>query len=277
MSISILNIEHDHSFEFLYEIASVEKFDTSSTLSILNKVVSTASDVKEKISRLLNRYDYVQFIDVNKRKLYKKLEKYNYLDLQEVHVFKPIGLKSPYIDLLTTIKAVQEDLLSIDQRVLTPFLKWSGEVLNSPQKLQRLNVDKEMFFLNTKKYNKYLDKHFNKNDNSDVAKFGDLFQYSKQMLDIVNLFNEIAAIQNQLPAKKLLKMVDDIAKRAEMLVRRCQIDKDSQLCSSASKKVIADVLYDIGTEITLYSRLSYNIISAQGAIEDSANKILSMS
>lgn len=276
MSISILNIEHDHSFEFLYEITSVEKFNASSTLSILNKVVSTASDVKEKISRLLNRYDYVQFIDVNKRKLYKKLEKYNYLDLQEVHVFKPIGLKSPYIDLLTTIKAVQEDLLSIDQRVLTPFLKWSGEVLNSPQKLQRLNVDKEMFFLDTKKYNKYLDKHFNENDNSDVAKFGFLFQSSKQMLDIVNLFNEIVAIQNQLPAKKLLKMVDDIAKRAEMLLRRCQIDKDSQLCSSASKKVIADVLYDIGTEVTLYSRLSYNIISAQGAIEDSANKILSM-
>ena len=276
MSIRILNIDHDHSFDFLYEIASVEKFDATSTLSILNKVVSTASDVKEKLSRMLNKYDYVQFIDVNKRKLYKKLEKYNYLDLQDVHVFKPIGLKTSYMEFLTTIKAVQEDLLSIDQRVLTPFLKWSGEVLNSPEKLQRLNVDKEMFFLDIKKYNKYLDKHFNVNDNSDVAKFGDLFQSSKQMLDVVNLFNNIASKQNTLPAKKLLQMVDSVAKRAEMLVRRCQIDKDSLLCSNASKKVIADVLYDIGTEITLYSRLSYNIISSQGAIEDSSNKILSM-
>lgn len=269
-------IEFTQSFDTLYETASLEKFDSRSSIPLLSKVVSTLSSVKNNFDKWLNKYDYIQKVEINKRKLEKKLDNYNYLDLKEVSVYKPIGLTVPFIKLLETIENIQEQLLDIEQRLIRPYMLWSGQILNNPEKLQRLSVNEVITFLDTKTYNKLLDSLFDPNDVNSLEKFGKLFESNTQALEVLDRANQIIMNQNQLPPKKLLKTVDEASKRTEMLIRRCQFAKDSPLCSAASKKVIADVLYDMGVEVTLYSRLSYNIISTQVALTDSFDKIIEL-
>lgn len=277
MSISVLpRIDCDHSFELLYKIASLESYSLESSIPLLSKVTSTLAGIKHNFDKWLNKYDYIKEIDINKRKLEKKLKTYNYTDLREITVYKPIGLNVPYIKLIETVAGIQSLLLDIDKRLLHPYMIWTGEILNNPEKLERLNVNQVIEFLDTSVCNKTLDKLFDQNDVNSIGKYGKLFESNTQVLEVMNKTNDIIKLQNKLPPKDLMRMVDNASKRTEMFIRRCVSAKDSPLCSDSSKKVIADVLYDMGVEVTLYSRLSYNIISTQTALQDSFEKIISM-
>ena len=229
-----------------------------------------------KLLALANTRSYIKVVSYNIKKVDKQLSTYNYLDLSELIIFRPIGLKASYVELINALEAVQSDVLTINERILTPFSKWTGEIINDPTKLQRVTVNQHFEFINSDNYNKTLDKLFNANDTRDRVKYGSLFKSNKQVVDSMVMLNDVINRQNELPAKKLLKMVETAAARTELLTQRCSDNKASGICSEASKKIISDVLYDIAQEITLYSRLSYLIISTRNALDDSIDKLLSL-
>lgn len=238
-------------------------------------MASVASGYR-KLLALINTRSHIKVVSYNIKKVDKQLNTYNYLDLSELIIFRPIGLKASYVELINALEAVQSDVLTINERILTPFSKWTGELINDPTKLQRVTINQHFEFINSDNYNKTLDKLFNANDTRDRVKYGSLFKSNKQVVDSMVLLNDVINRQNELPAKELLKMVEAAAARTELLTQRCADNKVSEICSEASKKIISDVLYDIAQEITLYSRLSYLIISTRNALDDSIDKLLSL-
>ncbi len=239
-------------------------------------MVAQFTQAYKKIVTLINTKDYIKVIPYNIKKLDKQLNTYKYVDLSELIIYRPIGLKVPYIELINALEAVQSDVLTIDERILTPYSKWCGEIINSPKKIERITINQQFEFINSDNYNKVLDKLFDPDDTRDRVNYGSLFKSNKQVIDSMVMLNDVVERQNDLPAKKLLNMVQTSAMRTEILTQRCSDKNISGICSTASKKIIADVLYDIAKEITLYSRLSFLIISTANALSESIDKILSL-
>ena len=230
----------------------------------------------KKLMALASARNYIKVVSYNIKKIDKQLDTYKYADLSELIIFRPIGLKTTYAELITALEAVQSDVLSINDRILTPFSKWTGEIINDPTKLQRVTINQHFEFINADNYNKVLDKLFNANDTRDRVSYGSLFKSNKQVIESMVMLNDVIDRQNDLPANKLLKMVENAAKRTDLLTQRCSDKNSVGICSEASKKIISDVLYDIAQEITLYSRLSYLVTSTRNALDDSIDKLLSL-
>ena len=124
--------------------------------------------------------------------------------------------------------------------------------------------------------NRRLDKLFDSNDTGDAFEYGRAFQSNGEVLEIIDRLNYLIEKQNKLPPKVLLKKTQQLYDRADVLVRRCKVITDDNLCSKESRKVMSTVFYDIASELTLYGRLSYNLISTQSALTDSLEKIIAI-
>ena len=273
----ILKLIKVNLITFLYHQVEMQDFNISAVDKLLNGLKNTVSSVRKSFERIYNRGDYIPLISVNNRKLEKKLKTYNYIDLEKFKIYRPMGLEANYFDLLNVIEEIQVDLLTIEERVLVPFLKWSGEVLNRPEKLSRVTINRELRFMDVPLCNKRLDGLFNKDDTGDVYEYSKAFQSNGQVMEVIKEANRLINEQNKLPPKELLKKTSGVYDRADVLVRRCKTISDDSLCSRESKKVMSDVFFDIGEEMSLYGRLSYNLMSTQVALTDTAEKILKMS
>ena len=276
MYLNLLGNDVYSSYDFLHREVSNEDFNLSALTKMLSNVGKTVDLVKEVFEKTYNKHDYIQLLSVDIRKLSSKLDSYNYTDLAEIKIFKPLGMKGTYNDLLTNVETVQEDLIRIEERVFNPYLLWSGEVLNAPEKISRITINRRIDFLNVKKSNELLDKNFSELDTGDVSLFGDAFESNHMMIDVAKRLNPLIEIQNTLPPKVIMEKLKTINERSESLIRLCKTQKDNMMCSRESRKVMADVFYDIGMELTLYGRLSYILMSTQTAMEDSIDKLLAM-
>lgn len=268
---STASVSNESNMSGMIDLFNMEYLNTLSRV-----IMASYYSGYKKLMALASARNYIKVVSYNSKKIDKQLDIYKYAELSELIIFRPIGLKATYVELITALEAVQSDVLSIDERILTPFSKWTGEIINDPTKLQRVTINRHFEFINADNYNKVLDKLFNANDTRDRVSYGSLFKSNKQVVDAMVMLNDVVNRQNDLPAKKLLKMVETAAKRTELLTQRCSDKNISGICSEASKKIISDVLYSIAQEITLYSRLSYLIISTRNALDDSIDKLLSL-
>lgn len=144
MSLNLLGNNVYLSYEFLYRDVSNEDFNLSALTKMLRNIGKTVDVVKDIFEKTYNKHDYIQLLSVDIRKLSSKLDAYNYTDLSEIKIFKPLGMKGTYNDLLTNVETVQEDLIRIEERVFNPYLLWSGEVLNSPEKISRITINRKL-------------------------------------------------------------------------------------------------------------------------------------
>ena len=120
---SYIELDTSQSLDFLNRQVEMEAFKLSAVSKILNGLSNSITSFGKTIDRLYNRVDYIPLLSINTKKLKKNLDTYNYLDLQDFKIHRPIGLTSSYTTLLDLIDEIQVDLLDIEDRVITPFLK----------------------------------------------------------------------------------------------------------------------------------------------------------
>ena len=207
----------------------------------------------------------------------KVLRKVNYLDVALMEVYVPVGLKASYLDTIEVLVSVQQQLSTIETRLLKPFYQWLAEVLARPPALGGLSTEQRFQFLDCPALNKTLDQLFDPASLSDRQTCQNVVARNSDWALVISQLASLIAQHNQLKMAVLEEAVKAIIERVDRLIPILKTESTQGNLSEASKMAFAKALYDIAQEVTLYTRLNFLITALRKAVHDSFGKLKALS
>lgn len=256
-------------------VAIESRFGDNFTV-VLDRIVDKLSMFADIANILKINNPTIDSFHYPKRNMDKKLKEYDYFDLTATTAYRPVGMGVNYRIALEALADAQGEVLTIEKRMVKPFIKWSGKALTKPETLANLNQGMPFETIDAKEINDKLDALFSTDSTSDECKYEQVLENNSQWDDIVKNLNNVIDNQNKLSSKKMTGLLNDCVKRADLLVKRIRENPEKYAVSAASKEKLSQLVFRMAEEFTLYSRLNFIITSLARSINDTVKKIESM-
>lgn len=258
---------------------------TGSLLS--DKLPGFVASVQSFFQNLIKSSPEFQTIDVHQ--LSMKLSKNNiqYTDMAKLSLFVPSGLNVSYLEWLSVLERCAEDTLTLEKRVLDPFLNWVGLLTSDDSRLLNRRVRDgmgEIEFANLDELKKSLDKCFDRRV-KDERSYGSLLSRNKDWDDVVdrtNLLNErTARIRPAVIHEKTEQLADYLETMAKHLSDPDVVEKfNTEYAKTFNRDIVstlADLTYKVAQEVEFFSVYVYYLEATTQAVADSVEKIRKVS
>ena len=258
------------------DLIALESQFGDSIANLADRFVDNIGNVRYTLRKLLDSSPNISYVTYPRKEMDRFLDKFQYLDLSNISVYKPVGLKVTYLETLECVTEVQTLVLTMPERVITPFMKWSGEVLTRPELLQRLGSSHPFNFIDALALNTKLDKLFDSNSISDSYPYSSAVKRNNDWPQFAAGINATVDFNNELNAAELKSYVDEVSARIDLIVKRVSEEPERYNLSTPSRKVLSDVVRFMAAEVTLYARVNYVLTSLVKASNDTIHKLLKM-
>lgn len=204
----------------------------------------------------------------------KELERTSYASLRETKVYVPTGLSVGY----KTYLAVLEPCVKVNQgllpRVLSPFSRWLGELINDPTKLEKLSNtssirDFEPHNLDT--HLSELGECFEKGKNVNKVPFKQAFSRNADVKEVLAKAEDLTGQFIGIDRKAVIKKVDEIADNLEVLIG--YLEDDDTKVGSEVEQLLSQVAYTVAREVEFYGVMAYHLTQLTTALKDTTDAI----
>lgn len=261
---------HPPDMAWLVTEIALEGEDSPALESRLSELVSSW---RRQCRDFLFRKESVPGLKISHREVDKALDQVRYIDVAQMEIYVPVGLKVNYLRAIEVLSSAQEQLGTIEKRLLIPFYRWLGEAMARPSALGELSAQKHFQFLDCASVNQQLDHLFDQQSLSDKATYQSLIERNSDWPVLIEQLSALIEQHNQLKRTVLTDAVADITERVDLLMPTIRAQVQSGGLSPASKMALSNALYDLAQEVTLYTRLNFLITALRKAVHDSFEKL----
>lgn len=226
-----------------------------------------------KTKMFLFQRDAIPALKISSWEIDRVLKKVHYIDLALIEVYVPVGLTVSYREAIDVLSSVQAQVSTIETRLLTPFNRWLGELMNRPSALAELSGQKQFQFLDCEALNHTLNQLFDSQSLSDKATYQAVIARQADWPVVIDQLKALIAQHNALKSLTLSDGVKAISERVDRLLPILKQPEHLAILSEGNKMAFANAVYDIAQEVTLYTRLNFIITSLRKAVHDSFQKL----
>lgn len=206
-----------------------------------------------------------------------------YTDISKISIYVPSGLSVSYLEWLGVLEKCSEATLTIEERVLDPFLTWVALLTSDDSRFTNRRVKdglSEMNFEDLDALKKELGNCFSRRV-KDERSYGDLLDRNKDWDDVIaraNLLTEkTARIRPSVihdKTKQLSQYLDILANHLSDPDIVEKFDNEyGKLFNRGIVAELANLTYQVAQEVEFFSVYVYYLESTTQAIEDSMVKI----
>jgi len=202
----------------------------------------------------------------------KLLGKSNYVDLADVHIFRPTGMKGTYSDYLDMLDYFQARILDIEKRVLLPASQLITALVSEPSRLSkdvRINVK----HADIDDLRQRMAKSIDVSDEADMVRYADAIKRNSDWGSIVKRLDDIAADYNAVGVKNILLRISNISEASRILIETMQSSPDTHAVNGNAIADIVELLHNAALEVEMFAAHGYNIRTMQSALADSYDKL----
>lgn len=276
----MITTRFSHSVEYdidvLYQSISIESSYADASVSVLNKLERLVADVSKGVSDKILELKTLKTFAYPTKQMNKFLKVNPYDTIMELTVYRPPGLIVSYLEAVRVIERYHEAVANVEKRLLDPFIKWSANMLTEPSRLSELASVRDLDTIDSDSVIESLDALFDVRDKSDTAMYSDMVRRNSEWRDIIRSMRIIINRQNKLKPAKLNSKVDKVTEAVNKIISHCRTEPSVYSCSEQARANMADVVYELGREVSLVSRLYHIIKSLATALEDTSNKLVEL-
>lgn len=259
--------------ELLYKAISIESTYPSAGISVLNRLERLLGGVKDTVADKILTLKTLKSFSYPSKDMGKFLKVNPYDSIMELSIYKPSGMTVSYLEALKVIETHHEKVVDVEKRLIDPFIKWSSEMLTDPARMSELSSSGSLDSIDVDGITEALDSLFDPMDKSDTSSYSDMIKRNSEWREVTKLIRVVINRQNRLKAARLSAKVTKASEAVNKIISYCRSEPNVYSCSEAARGKMADVVYNMGREVSLISRLYYIIKSLSTAIEDSAKKL----
>ena len=274
MFIKDIDIEKNRDFDLLYRAISIETMSSPMSMDTISRIRGLMDSTISKIRDALSNFNIIDPLNYPTKEFNKYLKNNRYESLLDVDVYRPTGMTAGYLDAVKLLTEHHDEVVSINERLLIPFIKWAAEAITYPSNLQNLTDNKTLKMIDVDLINDRLDSLYNLEDKSDKAPYSAMIKRNSDWPVIVKGLRTLVNRQNKLKPGKLRESVDSASSHIDTIIKNCLRYPNKYDCSKHSRAKMADLLYAMGREVSLVSRYHWAVSSLTISIEDTVEKLL---
>ena len=271
-----LDVDHGENLDLLYRVISIEAKHDGHDVEFGNKLDKFTSGMRRSISDKILAIKTIGKFNYPTKDMGRFLKVNPYDTIMNLTIFKPSGLNVSYMEALNTIERHHESAISVEKRLLDPFIKWSAEMLTDPSKLSELSSLQSLNMIEVETINDDLDKLFDLTSKTDMGEYSDLIKRNSEWRDVARSIRILINRQNRLKPSRLIGKVDKASEAVNKIISYCRTNPDIHVCSEYSRGQMADMVFAMGKEVSLVSRMYHLIRAMVTAVEDSAEKLTNL-
>lgn len=226
-----------------------------------------------------------KFHVVDNRNLVRNLKdgKVQYTDIAKLSIYVPPGLSCDYLTWLDTLEEAADITLTIEERVLDPFLSWVGLLASDDSRMLSRRVKEGLAdteFANLEQIKSDIDQCHDRRG-KDEAPYGDVLSRNKDwdaVIERTNTLNERTARVNPSTIhEKTETLVGYLESLSKALSDPDYVDKLNdeygKLFNRDIVQTLSQMTYDVALEIEFFSVYVYYLETTTQAVEDSIAKL----
>lgn len=206
-----------------------------------------------------------------------------YTDMAKVTLYVPSGLNVSYLEWLKVLEDCADETLSIEARVLDPFLSWVGLLVSDDSRFTSRRVRDgltEIEFAELDQLKRSIDKCFSRRV-KDERPYGDLLDRNRDWDTVIersNLLTErTARVRPREIHKKTLQVSEYLDTLSNHLADPDTVERFNneygKLFNRGIVETLADMTYRVAQEIEFFSVYVYYLETTSQAVEDSMEKM----
>lgn len=263
--------------------AAVELLGSDRLKDLLTDVYtdSVVCKLTERVAYLFsNKRDIVPFTMTQgfSSKTKNWINQNDYLNLAEISVYAPVGLKCSLIEYIEALEKTLSHMVGIETELLDPILASLGTYLNSPQQLKSSSFKVKGKLLNIKvdDVSAPVAKLFDPREKSDTIPYKQAFRRNGD-LEVVS--ERLMALQdniNRVNTKSVEEKVSEIFKQVKYIVDTIKSDEFEEEFGEVSKNTtrqMADVVYQAATWVEYFAVFQHQLLTLSTAMADTDKKI----
>ena len=259
---------------FLVREIALEGVDSPALESRLSELFTSW---RRKSRDFLFRQDAVPRLKIKPAEVDRVLQKVSYIDVALMEMYVPVGLKVHYLSAIDVLASTQEQLGTIENRLIKPFYRWLGEVVARPSALGEIGGQRRFQFLDCGSFNQQLDNLFDQQSLSDKAPYQSVIERHSDWPNLIRQLTALIEQHNLLKTTVLTDAVKDITERVELLMPAIRQQRLEGGLAPARTEALSNALYELAQELTLYTRINFVITALRKAVHDSFEKLKALS
>jgi hypothetical protein len=243
----------------------------SGALAPTNRLVGFVKDfsvgVHETLGSVVGPYIPVGLTSRNIKNVLKDTK---YMDVMHVELPTPVGMVGSYADTLKVLEVFDEELLDIEDRLLSPLGELVGILINNPEERTKLFNNNDARTADVDKLKKLLSEVHDPNDTSSSAKYSTLVQRQSDWDDVVSRLNTLNESYGKLDMKLVRGSVDELSANLKILANRLGEDKSA---NGSMLKGLVELVFSAAEEVELLSIYAFRLSVVTKAVEDDMSRL----
>ena len=215
---------------------------------------------------------HLKVFDKQKYPLYELVKDTNFLELKDVAIYKPIGLSSTFLELVTLFDKYQDTGIRLDETHLKPFNVWLITLISNPDDLSKLTSKDILRFNKSQDIIDEFAKCFKGKDGLDSGRYGELLKRNKDWDEIENLTGTLT----ELAASKNMKTINESLDNAVTLVNDLIENIQTNTTIDVSKVVLKELsesIYNLAQLSNISSLYLTKLTATVQALEDNHSRL----
>lgn len=258
---------HTASLNISNEALSINLPNRQLLVKLTDLVSDSTGFIKSKISSI------AQGITQSRRDSYlsyrfsKKLAKIPYVDLMDIQLPTPEGLKSNYVDYAKFLHESQQTTARLYDDFLHPFSQWVSSMVQRPESVDEItNQIREFDFTDFEKAEAEFPKHVS--GISGKAPYNALFRNNNEWDELEDLLKQMVERDRRQPRELVVKKIKDISELLNTLMTKMADPNGSYRPSPKVIKDLSDLTYKLAEHVAFYSIIEAALDSLIVAVKD---------
>lgn len=206
----------------------------------------------------------------------------NYLDLSEITVYSPVGLKVSYMEYITALEKALSYLVKLDDELLIPTSKMIGFCINNPTIMMAksgIKTKGELVGVDVDIATKPIADCFNGKEKSDTIRYKQAFRRNSDINDAglrLQQLQENLARFEPASIEKRARSIFDMAKALSAEFEASDNFSEMGMTDQSAKRVskeLSDALYNCARWVEFYAIFQQQVIILDKAFLDTNDKL----
>lgn len=230
-----------------------------------------------KLTDSIKDFSFKTLLGINGRDVESLASKSEFKSVGEITIYQPVGFKDNYLPYSEFMVTLLLELRDIEKRLVQPLTTYLSKTLANNDYTDVVWIDKNIKLLDSDKLIKQLKGFFtndiNRNADTDVVKFKDVFHSFSEISKTQKAINEAEKIAKSIDLSSLIKAENKLSDVITLWIKEATVNDRVITNNKPNIKLLAEVIESIATETELLSVALYQFTVLQVAYNDSLKKL----
>lgn len=258
-------------------IVSAEALLPSNYLNAFtSKVPEFFGRAKEVITQAFNSIAYDDFDRVDSGALQRATRNIPFLNMVDLEVAVPVGMKVTYKKYLETILHAQDSTDKLIVGVLKPLQQHLAILLNDPVKMSNVSsgTGVKFTFVDLDKLRASFAACIDQKANNGYSTYGAVFERPSDLREVDRLTQSAVARYQAIGTAKVQKIIEDINQMVEILMQRVEEDPDAYKFSGPVLKQLVSMVYSAAQQVEFYGLIGFRIKTVTASLNQTYKTVV---